>query len=329
MNFATETVLRVQARASLVGILVVASVSQVFGQPEGVPTSLADYVAAPVAAQRLDSVAGSVLARVDLPPDGVEALLNWPGGAGGGDGQECDVDQRSPARGLFVPTAWSDDQSEYDPNNLDPCVLGPLNKLELHVFPRRSRYESENDDFPGPASVRVYAPDGNLLWTTGDVDATYGWVVPLGSPDGDYQVVVERTGVSVSGVATVKNGFQRVTRVEPGGGLPGTTFYLLIAGFAPRQIVHAHLYRGVDVHYSDGSSFEFQSEWSVQTNANGDAILALPTLPTDPSDVYQVLTDPASARDIPLSGKWTWFSLWGPATDRSAQGDDQFFQFHP
>ena len=87
MNFATETVLRVLARASLVGILVVASVSQVVGRPEGVPTSLADYVAAPVAAQRPDSVAGSFLARVDLPPKvfpirstfcATTSALTWP-----------------------------------------------------------------------------------------------------------------------------------------------------------------------------------------------------------------------------------------------------------
>jgi len=153
---------------------------------------------------------------------------------------------------------------------------------------------------------------GELFQTTPEGTGQRHWVVYPSDPVGKYDAVVRQGGMKASTTFTVNLASSPRILVVPGKMLPGCVMFgvtdapfvsmsldpswrcppgaawrVLLAGFAPQQVVRVRLYR------SEGSSWKYNTSLKpVQTDKNGTADFSIRSSPDDPSGNYRVVTEP-------------------------------------
>jgi hypothetical protein len=206
------------------------------------------------------SSSDSLLARQDTVPDGIDAQL-WYQRGGGGE-FTC----------LFNAGSAMSSSGESGGRCTSEIIdVLPL-KLEFAGFAPRQDIR-----------VEVTAPDGvvrtNLLNTSADKNAACGnhlemacwyWLALPDESLGEYRVAAIQGTQRATGSFTVLKASEPRLMVNPGIGLPGTTFQILFAGFQPGEQIAVQLYRQ-SAQY--GGLFYFSTTlFSVTVDRRGEAI---------------------------------------------------------
>ena len=223
-----------------------------------------------------DPTQDSFLTRKDVPPEGIARLYGWSLGGSGGPGTYCTLDAVHP---LNMSTLT---------NSGEPvstaCTLSPLSALSLQ-FPSD---KTAVFDPAMPVAVRITRPDGSEAFRAYDADKEDNWIVPLAAPFGTYTVEARQGAWHASGSLIVKAEGDRLVRVVPSFGPPGTTFRVLLAGYAPFEVVGMFLMKG-----GNGSIFGSSLPAAIM-NASGQAIYTVRTAATDPLGEFRIATQPES-----------------------------------
>ena len=172
-------------------------------------------------------------------------------------------------------------------------------------------------------SLEIAVPDGTIRQETvppregSDRGPTLGWFSPPGTPVGEYRLRARQGALDEQFVVSLALANGATAVVQPREGPPGTTFTILLAGYAPGSTVPVHLYRYVG--YAGGGLPTFAYNTTLTNavvNARGEATLQFGTAPEDPVGEYAIHTDPPVLYPGPRT--YTQFVLAPPRPDPNA-----------
>jgi hypothetical protein len=214
----------------------------------------------------------SPLKRRDAPPSGVNEQVGfWLGAGGKNDEIRLSPGATHPPGALTIATQ----------NYLRLDGFAPQSDVDISI--RR----------PDQAAMQ------NRVRTSSQ--GTAEWLIDVvpGDPLGTYTVVATQGASRAENRFIVSTPREPTMLILPGGGPPGTTFQLMLAGFPPRQTISVRLYcstgttRQSTAHPMGEMVYRYLTTLPlVGVDQRGEATYSLQTESDDPRATYRVVTEP-------------------------------------
>lgn len=143
----------------------------------------------------------------------------------------------------------------------------------------------------------VLKPDGAVVQGVGDASQGIHWLALPGEPLGMYQLTVTQGDKLASTSFFVAAPTGPNIAVAPPVGPPGSSFFVVMAGFAPGSSVPLHLY-----YDCDAVTMCFAVELGrVEVDQEGGTVTRITSSTTDPSGWFAVDAQPSSWQRVPGS----------------------------